>query len=123
MSIKIVLAACATAIMLMPVSVSASSVTCRSVGGYFNGQPVSAARHATLHRSVLTLSGTFNSKKSPARQLDCVKLYSGVMCARKFGPIGITVMTNGTKMVETVTDPNGNEIANIVYQCNGSFKM
>jgi len=120
---KILLAACGAAIMLMPVSVSAASVTCRSVGGYFNGQPVSAVRHAAMRRSVLTLSGTFNSKKSPARQLDCVKLYSGVMCARKFGPIGITVMTNRKKMVETVTDPNGNEIASIAYQCNGSFKM
>lgn len=123
MPIKIVLATFIAAAVLMPASVSAATVTCRLVGGYFNGAKVSAVRRATMRGDVMTLTGTFNSKKSPARKLYCVRLHAGVMCSRKFGPVGITVMTRKRQMVETVTDPNGNELANISYECNGALRF
>jgi hypothetical protein len=112
-----------TASLLMLSTALAAAVECRSVGGQLNGEPVTAVRHATLVGKKLRLGGVFNSVRSPIRLLPCVPLKSGILCEREFGPVVVTVMTNGKRMIETVTSlADGKEQASIAYVCNGNLK-
>ena len=117
-----------SAITIIGVLVSASlalAVECRSLGGHLNGEPVtSATRHATLNKGKLTLTGTFNGVTSPRRILNCSPLAAGILCERVFGPVLVTVITNGKRMIETVKAlETGQEQAGLSYLCNGTLKF
>jgi hypothetical protein len=113
----------ATLIVLLATTFPALAIECHSVGGHLDRRPVSAVRIATLKGSQLTLNGTFNAERSPTRKLPCVRLHSGVLCERQFGPVFVTIMSNESRLLETVTDPAGNEIASIAYQCSGRLRL
>lgn len=102
---------------------SAHALECRSVGGHFDNQPVSAIRVVTISGAGITLNGIFNGERSPTRTLACVRLKSGVLCERAFGPVNVSVMSNRDKLLEVVTDPAGNEIASVAYKCNGALRL
>lgn len=100
-------------------STAARAAECRSVGGHLNQRPVSVQRQVAIKDGILTLKGAFEGKNSPMRRLPCVALASGVMCEASFGPVIVTVMTNGARMIETVADANTRkEEAGIAYECD-----
>lgn len=111
-------------LVLLLSTASAGAVECHSVAGMLNGQLVTATRQATLSKSTLTLSGKMSGKSMPRRALPCVALAKGVLCERTFGPVVVTVMTNGKRMIETVTDPRTKrELASFAYVCSGAFRF
>lgn len=96
---------------------------CKAVAGHIGEKRVVAVRHLRLIGRNLTLSGTFNGVNSPVRTLPCKPLKAGVFCEKSFGPVFVTVMTNGRRMVETLTDASGVERAGLAYMCDQAIKM
>lgn len=93
------------------------------MAGMLNGERVSATRQASLTGNTLRLSGRMKGAAMPQRSLSCVGLAKGIWCERRFGPVSVTVMTNNRRMIETVTDAKGREVASFAYQCDGSFRL
>ncbi len=108
-------------LLLCPLAGQAAE--CVSVSGHFNGKRASMERKVTFSGKTMTLTGKFGNQQAPKRTLDCVALSAGVLCERQFGPVTVTVMTNRKRMIETVTDPAGKEVAGFAYECEGSLRM
>jgi hypothetical protein len=73
-----------------------------------------------VHGLQMTLSGRMGGKPMPRRLLRCMKLHAGLWCEAPFGPVLITVMTNGSRMTETITArATGAEQAGFAYVCSG----
>ena len=105
-------------------SVPALPATCRSVAGHVNETVASAVRSAAIKGSMITLGGRMNGKAMPRRSLPCQKLAKGVLCGGAFGPVNVTVTTNGNRMIESVTSAStGEEQAGFAYQCDGPMRM
>jgi S1-C subfamily serine protease len=105
-------------------SLSVREVECRSVGAHVNGEPVSIVRRARFHDGQLYLTGTIDSAPSPERVLSCTALEKGILCGRKFGPVTVTIMTNGNTMIETVADSQtSKELAGGAYVCDAVLKL
>lgn len=114
----------AASVAWFALAVTALAVECRSVGGHVNGQQVSVVRRAVLDDKRLVLSGSFNGSEAPTRVLECVPLNAGIMCTRDFGPIVVTVMSNGARLIETATDRNtGKEVSGVAYSCDDSLRI
>lgn len=113
-----------SAALFMATTVTAGATDCKSVGGHLEGRPVTAVRHVKISGKSMFLSGTFNGVLSPRRKLNCAALHAGVYCEKAFGPVLVTVMTNGNRMTETVAAlSNGAEQAGISYVCDTPMKM
>jgi hypothetical protein len=106
------------------------AVDCHSVGGHLNGRPISVVRQLTLNGDQLSLTGWFlesagaSPVKAPLRVLSCVALHAGVLCKQEFGPVTVSVMSNGNRLVETITDrETGKESSGIAYECDGTLQI
>lgn len=102
---------------------SALAAECHSVGGQLNGEIVKAARHVEIHPNSMTISGSLNGKPSPRQSLPCKTIAKGVYCNVQFQGVTVTVMTNGRRMIETVTDPSSQkELASFAYDCDREMR-
>ncbi|MER9302915.1 hypothetical protein [Mesorhizobium sp. M0496] len=111
-------------LILMASTASAGAVECRSAAGILNGLRVAAVRQANLRGTTMTLTGKLAGKSMPQRSLPCVALAKGVFCGKSFGPVNVSVMTNGTRMIEIVTDSaTKNELASFAYVCRAVFRL
>ena len=106
------------------------AVDCHSVGGHLNGRPISVVRQVILNGDQLSLTGWFlestgaSPVKAPLRVLSCSALHAGVLCKQEFGPVTVTVMSNGNRLVETITDRGtGKESSGIAYECDGTLQI
>jgi hypothetical protein len=96
---------------------------CRSVAGQLNGQRVSAVRSVKLSANSIVLGGTFEGKQAPRRRLPCKVLAKGVLCEATFDGVLVSVMTNGKRMIEAVTEPaTSRQLANLAYVCDQVMK-
>lgn len=101
----------------------ARAAECLSVAGQLNGKRVAVTRSVWLKPGKITLSGSMNGVKSPRRQLPCKTLAKGVYCDGMFDGVLVSVVTNGRRMIETITDPQtGKEIASFAYKCDRAMK-
>lgn len=117
------------AILVLPLLLSSAgaeaAISCRAVGGHINGQPPGAAvtRVVSIAGNRMTLSGKIGARAMPRRQLACAPIAKGVFCEATFSGASVTVMTNGARMVETVTNPfTGEELAG-TYACGAAIKI
>jgi hypothetical protein len=88
-----------------------------------NGQRTSSVRSVVLKPGRIYLSGRIAGKAMPSRTLPCKNLAKGVLCEGTFEGVLISVMTNGKRMIESVTDPSTRkELAAFAYTCNKVMK-
>lgn len=100
-------------------AVPSFAATCRSVGGHLEGRAVKATRTVRVAGTKIVLGGTFNGKRSPSRSIPCKRIARGYFCDREFDGVIVTVMTNGSRMIETLKGATtGQEIAGISYVCD-----
>jgi hypothetical protein len=100
----------------------AAAAQCTSVGGHINGKPVQITRQVVIKKNVMTLAGRMNGKPMPTRKLPCTKMESGYYCEVMAGPVYVTAVTNGRRLIETVNrSDNKAEQAGVAYECNSTF--
>lgn len=111
-------------LLIVTSAVAAQAVECRSVGGHVEGTPVQAMRTVKLTGTTMTLTGSIDGNRTPTQKLKCRALAKGVLCEAVVGRAAVMVMTNGTRMTETVTDRvDGHEAAGIAYVCRSAIRF
>lgn len=96
----------------------ANAAQCTSVGGHINGKPVQITRQVDIKRNMMTLAGRMNGKPMPTRKLPCMKMETGYYCEVTAGPVYVTAVTNGSRLIETVNRSDTKaEQAGVSYQC------
>jgi hypothetical protein len=100
----------------------AAAVQCTSVGGHINGKPVQITRQVVIKGDMMTLAGQMNGKPMPTRKLPCMKMETGYYCEVTAGPVYVTTVTNGNRLIETVNRSDTKaEQAGVSYQCTSAF--
>jgi hypothetical protein len=108
--------------MLVP-SVAAA-VECRSVDGRWGNMRVSAVRQIEVIGGTIFVTGTFAGKVSAPRTLACMSGDNGVSCEARFGPLVVLIMSEGTRLFESVVDLSiAREQVSLTYQCDGKIRM
>jgi hypothetical protein len=95
----------------------ALAVECDAVAGHTHGSkiPEGITRTVSSKGNSLVLGPL---RGEGAVTLTCERLPNGLMCGRRLPNGTLAVMTNGSRMVETVKDQAGKEIMGIAYVCD-----
>jgi hypothetical protein len=101
----------------------AQAAECKAVAGMINGQRTTAVRSVQLSPGRIALAGKMAGRPMPRRTLPCKNLAKGVLCEGLFDGVLVSVMTNGKRMIEHVSDPSTRkELAAFAYTCNQVMK-
>lgn len=96
------------------------AVDCVSSGGHIDGQPASVVRQATLLGDRLSLKGGFDQ----ASVVSCTSVDTGVWCRNESGPLDVTVIATGNKLLESIADrASGREQVGLAYICDGPLVL
>lgn len=110
--------------LLLLVPSVAGAVECRSVDGRWGERRVSAVRQVTVVGQTIVVTGTFEGKPSAQRTLACVPNENGVYCEARYGPLIVSIMSEGARLFETVVDLSiAREQVRLTYQCDGAIRM
>lgn len=110
--------------LLLLVPSAANAVECRSVEGRWGNVRVSAVRQVEVIGRTIFVTGTFAGKVSVPRTLACVPGENGVSCEARFGPLVVLIMSEGTRLFESVVDLSiAREQVSLTYQCDGKIRM
>lgn len=102
----------------------ADAVECRSVEGRWGNMRATAVRQVEVIGDRIAVTGTFNGKPSAPKTLGCVSGENGVTCEARFGSLIVLIISNGTRMFESVVDVSiAREQVSLTYQCDGEIRM